>query len=91
MTAFANEVVDAGFTVVMPSLLGTPGRRLGRLRTVVDGSRCALSKEFTSWALKQTSPIIAWLRAFARELHGEVGGPGVGAVGMCFAAGSRSG
>ena len=23
--AFANEVVDAGFTVVMPSLLGTPG------------------------------------------------------------------
>ena len=38
-------------------------------------------------ALKQTSPIIAWLRALARNLHADVGGPGVGAVGMCFAGG----
>lgn len=26
VAAFANEVVDAGFTVVMPSLVGAPGR-----------------------------------------------------------------
>jgi len=26
VTKFADEVVDAGFTVVMPSLLGTPGK-----------------------------------------------------------------
>jgi dienelactone hydrolase len=25
VTQFANDVVDAGFTVVMPSLVGTPG------------------------------------------------------------------
>ena len=25
---FANDVVDAGFTVVMPSLVGTPGKEL---------------------------------------------------------------
>jgi dienelactone hydrolase len=37
--------------------------------------------------MKQTSPIIAWLRALARALHAEVGGKGVGAVGMCFSGG----
>ena len=29
----------------------------------------------------------SWLRALARNLHQEVGGPGVGAVGMCFSGG----
>ena len=28
-----------------------------------------------------------WLRSLARELHGELGGPGVGALGMCFTGG----
>jgi dienelactone hydrolase len=46
-----------------------------------------VAKEFASWALDQTSPIIAWLRALARSLHHELGGPGVGAVGMCFSGG----
>jgi len=27
------------------------------------------------------------LRSLARDLHGELGGPGVGAVGMCFSGG----
>ena len=27
VAAFANDVVEAGFTVVMPSLVGTPGQR----------------------------------------------------------------
>ena len=30
---------------------------------------------------------LAWLRALARNLHQELGGPGVGAVGMCFSGG----
>ncbi len=33
VAAFAQRVVDAGFTVAMPDLFGTPGReRLGPLR-----------------------------------------------------------
>jgi dienelactone hydrolase len=43
-----------------------------------------ISKEFTVLATGQTSPVIDWLRALARSLHDECGGPGVGAVGMCF-------
>ena len=30
---------------------------------------------------------MSWLRALARNLHQDVGGPGVGAVGMCFTGG----
>ncbi len=49
--------------------------------------KVCVSREFTTMALNQTSPIISWLRALARNLHADVGGPGVGAVGMCFAGG----
>jgi dienelactone hydrolase len=49
--------------------------------------KVCISKEFTHLALKQTSPIISWLRALAHSLHLEVGGKGVGAVGMCFSGG----
>ena len=38
-------------------------------------------------SIGSTSPVIGWLRALARWLHGEVGGPGVGAIGMCFSGG----
>ena len=46
-----------------------------------------VSKEFTKLATRQTSPIAGWLRSLARELHAELGGPGVGALGMCFTGG----
>ena len=49
--------------------------------------KVCVAKEFTTLALNQTSPIISWLRALARNLHADVGGPGVGAVGMCFSGG----
>ncbi len=85
--AFADEVVDAGFTVVMPSLVGTPGKPPSGPYLASSSVRVCIAREFTTFALDQTSPIIAWLRALARNLHGEVGGPGVGAVGMCFSGG----
>jgi dienelactone hydrolase len=40
-----------------------------------------------TWALQRTSPIVSWLRALATDPHASVGGPGVGAVGMCFSGG----
>jgi dienelactone hydrolase len=50
-------------------------------------SKACISREFTVLALGQTSPIVSWLRALAREEHQRCGGPGVGAVGMCFTGG----
>jgi hypothetical protein len=87
VTQFANEVVDAGFTVVMPSLVGTPGREVRGGYMASSMAKVCISKEFTNMALNRTSPIIGFLRALARHLHDEVGGPGVGAIGMCFSGG----
>jgi len=87
VTKFANEVVDRGFTVVMPSLVGTPGKEPSNAYMAQQMVKVCVAREFTSFALNQTSPIIAWLRALARNLHQDVGGPGVGAVGMCFSGG----
>ena len=85
--AFGQELVDAGFTVVMPHLFGTAGgpASLGAVATVLP--RLCVSKEFTTFATGQTSPVAGWLRALARQLHSELGGVGIGAVGMCFTGG----
>jgi dienelactone hydrolase len=85
--AFADEVVHAGFTVVMPHLFGTPGGANGNgpvLRTL--GTIC-VSRELSLLALGATQPVADWLRSLARSLHAELGGPGVGALGMCFTGG----
>lgn len=84
---FADDVVNAGFTVVMPDLVGTAGQEVSGKYIASSMLKVCISKEFTNMALNKTSPIIAWLRALARSLHAEVGGKGVGAVGMCFSGG----
>jgi dienelactone hydrolase len=55
--------------------------------TVQSLVRACVAKEFTALALDRTSPAIGWLRALAAKAHDECGGPGVGAVGMCFTGG----
>jgi dienelactone hydrolase len=81
---FARWVRDAGFTVYMPSLFG----RDGAVPTVDDGvavfKRACVSAEFRAFARGGSSPVTRWLRALARLAHEECGGPGVGAIGMCF-------
>ncbi|WP_170169721.1 dienelactone hydrolase family protein [Nocardioides aurantiacus] len=87
VVAFADEVVAAGFTVVLPHLFGTPGKPVGVAYALDTLRRVCVSREFTTLATGQTTPIAGWLRSLARELHGELGGPGVGALGMCFTGG----
>jgi dienelactone hydrolase len=84
---FGRRVVDAGFTVAMPSLFGEPGRPMSGGYIASSMSRACISHEFTTWALNRTSPVITWLRALARDLHSQAGGRGVGAVGMCLTGG----
>jgi dienelactone hydrolase len=86
VTAFGQRLVDAGFTVYLPSLFGRPGEPfVGRemLRSVL---RVCVSREFALLG-DRTSPVTSWLRALAAKAHAECGGPGVGAVGMCFTGG----
>jgi dienelactone hydrolase len=85
---FARWVRDAGFTVWMPSLFGRDGAVAMADEGAAVFQRACISAEFRAVAGKdgrtQSSPVTLWLRALARHAHGLCGGPGVGAVGMCF-------
>jgi len=87
VAAFAERVVDAGFTVAMPLLVGGVGRPPSAGYLASSFARVCVSREFTTLALRRTSPVVGWLRGLAAALHAECGGPGVGAVGMCFSGG----
>jgi dienelactone hydrolase len=84
---FARTVADNGCSAVMPHLFGEPGAKpsVGSLFKVI-GPVC-ISREFSTFALKKTSPVTVWLRALARAEHARCGGPGVGVVGMCLTGG----
>ena len=84
---FADEVVEAGFTVVMPHLFGSshaPPRTWEGARVI---PRLCITREFTMVSTGRTVPLAGWLRSLARELYESVGGPGVGAIGMCVTGG----
>ena len=90
---FARKVSDIGCTAVLPHLFGVPGRdpntgALTAIRVLASSMVPAcISKEFVTLATGRTSPVVGWLRALARSEHRRCGGPGVGAVGMCFTGG----
>lgn len=84
VAAFATRVADAGFSVWMPQLFGTPLRPISISYLGASLARVCISREFSVLASNQSSPIVDWLRALAREAHAECGGPGVGAIGMCL-------
>lgn len=85
---FARWVRDAGFTVYMPSLFGRDGAVPGAEEGAAIFQRACISAEFRAFAGKDgtnaSSPVTSWLRALARLAHQECGGPGVGAIGMCW-------
>jgi dienelactone hydrolase len=91
---FGRTVAGIGCTAVLPHLFGQPGRAV----SPKDGVKAVpyllsslapacVSREFSTWATDRTSPVVSWLRALAAAEHERCGGPGVGAVGMCFTGG----
>jgi dienelactone hydrolase len=87
VSRFADDLVDAGFSVAMPSMFGTPGRAPTTLLAIRTIARACISKEFHCMATRDDAPATEWLRALSRKLHEEHGGPGIGFVGMCFTGG----
>jgi dienelactone hydrolase len=81
---FARWVRDAGFTVYMPSLFGRDGAVPGVEEGTATFRRACVSAEFRAFAANKSSPVTSWLRSLARLAHEQCGGPGVGAIGMCF-------
>jgi dienelactone hydrolase len=87
VAAFARTVAGAGFTAVMPHLFGDDGRDMSVGYVASSFTKACISREFAVLATGRTSPVMDWLRALARDEHATCGGPGVGAVGMCFTGG----
>jgi dienelactone hydrolase len=81
---FARWVRDAGFTVYMPSLFGRDGAVPDAEEGAAVFKRACMSAEFRAFAANESSPVTKWLRSLARLAHEQCGGPGVGAIGMCF-------
>ena len=84
LARFARWVRDAGFTAWMPSLFGRDGALPGVDEAVATFRRTCVAAEFRALGAGQPTPVTQWLRGLARLAHAECGGPGVGAIGMCF-------
>jgi dienelactone hydrolase len=86
VTAFGQRLVEAGYRVYLPSMFGRPGKTFGGSEMRRSLWQVCVSREFVLLA-DRTPPAATWLRALAAQAHAECGGPGVGAVGMCFTGG----
>jgi dienelactone hydrolase len=86
MVSFAQRLLQAGYTVYLPSLFGRPGQPPATGAVLRSILQVCVSREFAILA-DRTSPVVTWLRALAATAHRECGGPGVGAIGMCLTGG----
>ena len=79
--SLADELVNAGFEVVMPHLFGPLGKTSigGNLVRVM-----CLRKEFRLMSSDRSSPIADWIRLLCREVRDQRGVKGVGVIGMCL-------
>ena len=84
---FADRVAGIGCTAVLPHLFGQIGREAGGAYIFTSIVPACVSREFAVLATGRTTPVTTWLRALAAAEHERCGGPGVGAVGMCFTGG----
>lgn len=84
---FADHLVAEGFTVVVPSPFGTPGKPLSAGYALGVLSRLCVAAEFRAFTVNASRPITAFLRAVARDLAERTPGKGVGVIGMCFTGG----
>jgi len=84
----ARWLTAAGFRVYAPALYDHPGTPLEELHQIhgrVGGmARACVSREIRLFAKTGGSPVSDWLRALARHVHAERGGPGVAAIGLCL-------
>ena len=80
---FARKVVDAGFTVFMPHLFGIFGKETNEANRLRELAKLCVSREWHVLAENRSSPVADWLRALGAHVHAQIGGAGVGAVGMC--------
>ncbi|WP_328296119.1 dienelactone hydrolase family protein [Kineococcus sp. NBC_00420] len=87
VAGLADHLVAEGFTVVVPSPFGTPGRVASTGYVAATVARLCVASEFRAFALGAHRPFTDFLRALASDLAGRTPGRGVGVIGMCFTGG----
>ncbi|MDN5764768.1 MAG: dienelactone hydrolase family protein [Humibacillus sp.] len=87
VTAFGHDLTREGYTVVMPHFFGSAQHAPRRREALGLIAQVCIRREFTLLATGRTTPVAGWLRSLAAGLHAELGGAGVGAIGMCFTGG----
>lgn len=85
--ALGDHLVLQGFTVLIPSPFGEPGRDVSGGYIGRVALRLCVSAEFRAFATGAERPFSRWLRALASDLAARTPGPGVGVIGMCFTGG----
>ena len=77
----AEDLIKAGFTVVLPHLFGP----IGKLSFVGNTARVlCMRREFAAFSKNRTSPVVRWLRALAAEVKATHQVEGIGVIGMCL-------
>ena len=77
----ADNLIAAGFRVVLPHLFGP----IGRLSFVGNIARVfCMRREFAVFAKNRTSPVVNWLRALGAEVTAKYEVEGIGVIGMCL-------
>jgi dienelactone hydrolase len=84
---FADHLVDQGFTVVLVSLYGLPGKAISTGYVLSTVAKACVSSEFRAFATNAHRPVTDYLRAVSRDLAARTPGKGVGVIGMCFSGG----
>jgi dienelactone hydrolase len=83
----ADHLVTEGFTVVIPSPFGVPGKAMSGGYVAKTFARVCIAKEFRAFATNAHRPIADFLKALAADLARRTPGRGVGVIGMCFTGG----
>jgi dienelactone hydrolase len=81
---YARRVADAGFTVFMPQLFGTPMRPLSAGSIASAFAEVCIARTFHLFSRGSVGPILDEMRELCRIAHERAGGPGVGVLGMCL-------
>lgn len=80
---FAYRIAQASFTAFVPILFGEANHPAAGPYTLVQLARVCLWSEFSVLATHRSTPITAWVRELGKLVHEKLGGPGIGAVGLC--------
>ncbi len=77
----AQSLIDQGYSVYLPHLFGTFGRKTLLRNTV---RLFCVRREINLFARGKQSPITAWLRALCADIETRAGQGRIGVIGMCL-------